>query len=222
MKYPLTKSQAAFLFSFDRLQAISNQLYFWTFTASTSSHDWEFSHAWHYFQKRLDRYYDSSLFGLRVFERHPGPGPREGELHCHCVVNLKVSIWNAKRLARGSGIGQIMWVRKAWPGLNDYLAKYLNKQRKLTGIRSWARFGMWDHCTVNGVEVNSAETRLYKSVYTEFRGSQHAWINTRVKVAKIKRELSTNFDLIINGQGVITESRPLSETGGMMISGNPF
>src|ERR1035438_6817742 len=51
MRFPRSKSEAAFLFSFDRLRAISEKLYFWTFTSESSCEDWQFARGWAYFQR---------------------------------------------------------------------------------------------------------------------------------------------------------------------------
>jgi|CZKI01.1.fsa_nt_gi hypothetical protein len=186
MRFPRSKSEAAFLFSFDRLRAISEKLYFWTFTSESSCEDWQFARGWAYFQSRLRKRFDGGLCGLRVFQRFNGWGARHGELHCHAVVNQWVYVRTLRYLARGTGIGQVMKVLEAKSGLEDYLARYMSREGRLEGIRSWARIGCWDHCRVRDVECGGDEANLLRLCYAQFRGNPRAWILARGEFERIR------------------------------------
>jgi hypothetical protein len=222
------KTQAAFLFSYDRLREISDRLYFWTFTGNTACTDLQFTHAWHLFLRRLNKNYYGELFGLRVFERHPGDGERSGLLHCHCVVNLRLAIDVVKRLAVGSGIGRVMWVNESWDGLDGYLSKYLTKEHKLGHrIRSWAKFGYWDHCRVGSVVMESHEADLFRFTYLMFKGQKGAWAKTRAEVERIKTQLGLrDASLVVNGIAMpepVPEITPIFDKTAHPMSGdNPF
>jgi len=66
-----------------------------------------------------------------------------------------------RRMAEGTGIGRID-VRKCNTGVADYLCKYLRKEHNLPGLRTWAKWGHWEHAKVNNIEIDSRETRLMK------------------------------------------------------------
>jgi hypothetical protein len=186
-----TKSAAAFALSFDILRKITEgPLYFWTFTAEDLSHDVQFCWAWKIFMRLLNHRYRGSVCGLRVFERHVGDGLRHGRLHAHVVCNRYLRISELKRLARNTGIGQVMWVKKAWDGLDDYLSKYMTKEGRLRGVRQWAAFGHWDHCPVSRVIVESEEANLYRSVAAQLKLERqtHIWTKTKGLVEQILRE----------------------------------
>jgi hypothetical protein len=176
MDFVGSKTQAAFVLSYRRLSSYFDPLYFWTFTAADKSKDWEFSNAWGCFQDRLHYVYGGCLCGLRVFERHMGRGVRRGTLHCHVIVSHRIGIGEVRRLAVGSGIGRVMWVRVCWSGMEEYLAKYMGKELGHgTGVRSWARFGPWDSVCVTNLVAHSATADLMRHLVRRREGDPDAF-----------------------------------------------
>lgn len=97
-----------------------------------------------------------NFMALRVFEPF-----KSGYLHCHFVTNCRIGVRQMRRLAEGTGIGRID-VRVCNVGVADYLCKYLRKDHVLPGLRTWAKWGNWQHVCVNNVEIDSRETRLMR------------------------------------------------------------
>lgn len=96
------------------------------------------------------------FMALRVFEPF-----QSGYLHCHFVCNLRLPAKWIWRIAEGTGIGRVD-VKRCNVGVADYLCKYLRKEHVLPGLRTWAKWGNWEHVRVNNVEVDSQESRLLK------------------------------------------------------------
>jgi hypothetical protein len=180
MDFPRSRSEAAFLLSYRRLASYFESLYFWTFTAAELATDEQFAVAWWHFHKRLVKRFGGCVCGLRVFERHMGHGQRHRRLHCHCVISHRLEIRELKELAAGTGIGQVMWVRKAWPGMEGYLGKYLRKCFWTGGkIRRWAKFGPWEAVKVGDMELHSASADLFRELYAARKGEPGAYRSAR-------------------------------------------
>lgn len=160
-----TKSEAAFRLSFRKLQEENRKLYFWTFTAEHVETDRRFASAFHLFwDGRLRNRLPADFAALRVFQHHEGDGERSGLLHAHMVCNARLPVTELRRLAYGTGIGQVMDVRRAKRGLEDYLCRYMARDGGLFGIRTWAKLGYWEHCRKTDIEVHSRDADFFRAV----------------------------------------------------------
>jgi len=150
----MNKSEAAFVFSAERLFEENERVYFWTFTFQELMPDWYYSRVWSEFVNRLGNYYGGSLRGIKVVELHQSHG-----IHYHVLFSERVPVAEVRRLAQRVGIGRVH-VRRADRGAIPYLRKYLAKQFKgehrLHGACArWGTVGGFRGCRVRDVEVNS-------------------------------------------------------------------
>jgi hypothetical protein len=157
LAYPLTRTSAAWLLSWERLWVESKgRLYFWTVTPpGTQLGDKEFARRWNAFGRSMARVYGrESWRGLRVFEPF-----QSGWLHCHFVIGKRVSWYEVQRIAIRCGLGQVVHVRKAVASDREYLAKYLGKSSgKLSkGVRQWAALGRGWHCRKTDVLIEGEQ-----------------------------------------------------------------
>lgn len=176
-QFLITKSKAAFLFSYDRLAENNKRLYFWTFTWRSVHSDWFYYKSWAHFQTLLKARVTYQFQALRVYE----PNQRGG-IHVHMVCNERISVWMVKRLALAAGMGRenVRFVRsKPWwdkqanewkPADREYLTKYLSKEFGARGGRQWAAMGDWSHCKVKDVEVVSTESNFLRLAYKNATG----------------------------------------------------
>jgi len=146
----MTRSQAAFRLSAERLWAPGFRVYFWTFTFRGVWADWEALARFRRFQDHLrkpvcDGGLGSEWSGVRVAELHPGGHG----VHFHMLVNRRLSIWIVQRIASCYGIGRISveLADQNQANVSRYLSKYLSKGKEgpltKTGRRArrWAAVG---------------------------------------------------------------------------------
>lgn len=158
-----TRSQAAFLFSVDRLFSLNVPVYFWTFTFKEVYDESDYAWRWTAFLKGLEyahrnRSGRGSLRGLRVVELHKTHG-----LHYHMLLaggrgrgKHPLSVHIVRRVGKRFGIG-IVDVQKCYDkGVGGYLAKYLAKERRFgSRIRAWGTVGSFLQCRCKDVEIDS-------------------------------------------------------------------
>jgi len=167
LERPHRKKEIAFLMSMKMVMDSAKRCYFWTLTPAWLMGDNRFSRAVEAFctawrnHMRDKHGLDKAGWGpgfkaIRVYEPF-----KSGFLHCHMVCNTRLPVREIRRIALGTGIG-IVDVRRCNSGIADYLCKYLRKENALPGVRTWAKWGDWQHVQVNNVEVDSHEVRLMK------------------------------------------------------------
>jgi hypothetical protein len=152
----MTKSNAAYLFSTERLGQQS--LFMWTFTFKEALDVKATRAKWNHLLTLMRRTWPN-LAGLRVFEMHKSHG-----LHVHLVTNRFIDVNVALTLAKKAGWGRIH-VQRIPVERAGYLAKYLSKQRPecLKRWRLWAGFGTWEWTKVRDIVFDSAFSRIYKA-----------------------------------------------------------
>lgn len=202
-----SKNEIAFLWNFQEVLHSAKHCYFWTLTPEGYMSDRLFALCVQRFIVRWKRWGQGKAFkALRIFEPF-----QSGFLHCHFVVNGRFSVKAMRRIAWRTGIGRIhVHPKPVTPLLGYYLCKYMGKNRaKLgKGLRTWAKWGQWQHTLVRNVEVESEDSRLFRDCYqyakrevTEYRNGRdekeitmsirsiphrQAWINAKVLFAKEK------------------------------------
>jgi hypothetical protein len=158
----MTKTKAAFLMTCDRLFASYPKVYFWTFTWKKVWNDWDYPHAWRGFIRDLNDRYGHYICGIRVLEPHVSHG-----LHYHMLCNLRVSVWEVRRIGKQYGIGRVH-VDKAGPHSAMYLSKYLNKDSpKLHGVSRWHTVGPFVGVNVNQIIIESDYMNARRKVVVE-------------------------------------------------------
>jgi len=154
---PHRKVEIAFLMSMKMIFESSKRCYFWTWTPAWAMGDNAFARAVNRLCIKWVKHGRADGFkAIRVFEPF-----KSGYLHCHFVTNTRIGVREMRRLAEGTGIGRID-VRVCNVGVADYLCKYLRKESMLPGLRTWAKWGKWQHAKVHNIEIDSHETRLMK------------------------------------------------------------
>lgn len=149
--------EVAFLMSMKMIFESAKRCYFWTWTPAWAMGDNAFARSVNRLCIKWVKHGRADDFmALRVFEPF-----KSGYLHCHFVTNKRIGVREMRRLAEGTGIGRID-VRVCNTGVADYLCKYLRKDHVLPGLRTWAKWGKWEHAKVNNIEIDSRETRLMK------------------------------------------------------------
>ena len=159
----MTKTQAAFLLSVEKLFAMSKAVYFWTFTFKKVYPDWWYPGAWRKFALDVTNLYGGYVCGLRVLEAH-----KEHGLHYHLLVNRRINIHLMLRMAKRYGFGRI-GVERADKGSGRYLAKYLAKENKLHGVARWHSFGAFEAVRVSDVVIESEYMEVRRSLGIEGR-----------------------------------------------------
>lgn len=102
--------------------------------------------------------------GVRVVEDHPGGHG----LHYHWVIRGRVSVNVIRRLATKAGFGRIhVDPDPCTPWVAPYLAKYLTKQSRIAGIRSWSCIGDYDGIKTRDIEVQSRSIHVYRLAYRD-------------------------------------------------------
>ena len=186
----ISKRRFAFLATFEAVWESAPQCYFWTFTPAVMMDDARFAAAWNKFNRRWQNTgRDSEGFkGLRVFEPF-----KSGFLHCHVVINQRVSVNFLRALALGTGLGR-MNVRLAGEGDGAYLAKYMAKsQWKLAGgRRMWGKLGRWEHTKICNVEIDSPGSAYFRYAYHvlchHIANPRQRYVQARVMAFKLMRE----------------------------------
>lgn len=167
LQRPHRKVEIAFLMSMKMIFESSPKCYFWTLTPAWPMGDNRFARAVNSFCTRFGTVmrdergqektgWPPGFMAIRVFEPF-----KSGYLHCHFVCNMRLPAKMIWRIAAGTGIGRVD-VKRCNTGVADYLCKYLRKEHVLPGLRTWAKWGNWQHVKVNNVEVDSQESRLLK------------------------------------------------------------
>lgn len=163
LERPHRKVEIAFLMTCKMIFESSKRCYFWTLTPAWAQSDRCFARSVHRFtlkmQHRCGGAWPEGFRAVRVFEPF-----KSGFLHCHFIANRRWPVQEIRRIAEGTGIGRID-VRVCNSGVADYLCKYLRKAAKLPNVRTWAKWGRWEHVRVGNVEVDSNETRVLKWCY---------------------------------------------------------
>ena len=160
----MTKSEAAFLLSCDRL-AEKGGLYLWTFTFAEVLDLVATRKRWNHLLTLIRRRWPE-VCGLRVFELH-----KEHGLHVHLLTNKRIDVNACRKLAKRSGWGRIH-VERIPKDKTSYLAKYLSKERPpaFKRWRLWAAFGdCWEWTKVAQIQVNS----LFANVARGLRDAFH-------------------------------------------------
>ncbi len=155
----MTKSEAAFLLSCDRL-AKQGRLYFWTFTFAEVLDLVATRKRWNHLLTLLRRQWPEAC-GLRIFELHMEHG-----LHVHLLTNKRIDVNEFRKLSKRSGWGRIH-VMRIPKERTPYLAKYLSKERPkaLKGWRLWAGFGKcWDWTKVAHIQVESLHAAVARGL----------------------------------------------------------
>lgn len=167
------RTTAAWHLSCRKLFAEYRNVYFWTFTFKEVLADWIYPVRWQGFIRDLVyNVYGGRVGGLRVIEVH-----KEHGLHYHALLNRRVWIRYALRIAKRYGIGRIS-VSKADLGTALYLAKYLSKQR----FHSPVKLVRW-HSVGNFVPVHSNDIK----VESPFNGLVHLYRLYRQDTVRISR-----------------------------------
>jgi len=146
----MTKSEAAFLLSCDRL-AEKGGLHLWTFTFAEVLDLVATRKRWNHLLTLIRRQWPKAC-GLRVFELH-----KEHGLHVHLLTNKRIDVNACRQLAKRSGWGRIH-VERIPKDKTQYLAKYLSKERPpaFKRWRLWAGFGnCWEWTKVAQIQVDS-------------------------------------------------------------------
>jgi len=160
-----TRSQAAFVFSVERLFAMGKPVYFWTFTFKRVYDETDYAWRWTSFVKAIEyahcnRRGRGRMFGLRVVEPHESHG-----LHYHALLNFRLSVHIVRRVGVRFGIGRVDVIRCEDSGVGLYLAKYLAKRKEFaTRIRSWGAIGGFLVCRGKDVEIDSPYTRVREAL----------------------------------------------------------
>ena len=143
----MVRSKVAFRWSVQALFALGERPYFWTFTTKEVVSVERARAMWNKLVKSLWNYGhdpktgDRTIFGLRVFELHPGGHG----VHVHALLNRRLHIHAIRRRCQKFGFGWIHVVRVRSEEhavvVGDYLAKYLVPESRpgcLKGVRLWA------------------------------------------------------------------------------------
>lgn len=159
----MTKSEAAFLLSCDRL-ATQGGLYFWTFTFAEVLDLVDTRKRWNHLLTLIRRQWPEAC-GLRVFELH-----KEHGLHVHLLTNKRIDVNECRKLAKRSGWGRIHVMRMP-KDRTHYLAKYLSKERPqaFKRWRLWAGFGKcWNWTKVAQIQVESLVATVARALRDAF------------------------------------------------------
>jgi len=155
----MTKSEAAFLLSCDRL-AKQGRLYFWTFTFAEVLDLVDTRKRWNHLLTLMRRQWPEAC-GLRIFELH-----KEHGLHVHLLTNKRIDVNECRQLSKRSGWGRIH-VMRIPKEKTPYLAKYLSKERPkaFKRWRLWAGFGKcWDWTKVANIQVESLHASVARAL----------------------------------------------------------
>lgn len=108
--------------------------------------------------------------GVRVVEEHPGGHG----LHYHWILKGKVPLAIVRHNASKAGFGHVFIAReqtgkfrKVDEGAAGYLAKYLTKNEKLHGVRSWACIGTYEGTKTKDVVFESQSVNIFREAYRE-------------------------------------------------------
>lgn len=163
--HPLTRTQAAFILSAQRLFDIGEKVYFWTFTFTEVHHDWHYPMRWKGFITEIGHIYGGYICGLRVLEAH-----KEHGLHYHALINRRIAIQFVLRIGKKHGIGRVDVFGPVKMSSAFYLAKYLTKRGpKLFGVHRWGTIGCFRHVRVHDVQIITPYTKARKRIVGDTR-----------------------------------------------------
>src|ERR1035437_28078 len=156
-------SAGAFMLSMDRMLPLLTKtkkgcsyVYLWTFTFKEVLNTKEASRRWNHFTTIFKRQFPTTPM-LRVFELHMAEYSHG--LHVHALLPFRLDVNQIRKLSERAKFGRIHTkIIDSNKGQN-YLAKYLIKQRKempkcLRGMRLWAAVN-FKHCKVINVQKNN-------------------------------------------------------------------
>jgi len=149
----MTKTQAAFILSAEKLFELGARVYFWTFTFREVWPDWWYPSVWRCFTRDLGNLYGGNYCGVRVLE----PAEHHG-LHYHCLINRRMNIHLIRRIGAKYGM-HIIKVKRCGKreGVIRYLLPYLNPLRCgiTPGMRRWGTMGAFIGVKVNNIIVET-------------------------------------------------------------------
>jgi len=150
----MTKTEAAFIFSVQRLFAQYSKIYFWTFTLTKVYPDWYYSQCWAHLVRDLHHLYSGNIGGVRVIELHKNHG-----IHWHCLLNQRVWVGEVRRIGERYGFGRVH-VKVADENVASYLLPYIKKDIRqgnefFGGCARWGTVGTFKGLRVRDVEVES-------------------------------------------------------------------
>jgi len=122
--------------------------------------------------------------GVRVFELHPGGHG----IHAHWVVRGYMPWELMQRAAIQAGLGRIVHVDPdpVSPRAAYYLAKYLTKQTKLSGVRQWANIGTWEGIGKRDVTIESPRIEKIKALTALYRSQgKHRFTAYRLALQEV-------------------------------------
>lgn len=153
----MTKSEAAFRMSAEKLFAESRRVYFWTITFREVHHDWQYAGLWNRFWRDFVDRTNFFLSGIRVLEFHENHG-----IHFHLLCNRRLPVGLVRRFGIRWGIGRVH-VQIADKGAIGYLTKYLSKDttKIFTRLNKWNCFGGFDGVKVRDIDVDSEFGRQF-------------------------------------------------------------
>lgn len=174
----MTKTEAAFRFTAEKLFAEYDRLYFWTFTFTETMPDWYYSRTFGRFMDDLQRTYSRQIRGVRVIEPHETHG-----LHYHAILTTRIWIELVLRISKRYGIGHVS-VRKCDSQTEsiNYLAKYLSKyhgSKFHAKISRWGTVGDFEGVKVKSIVKDSNFTRNFQRV-------QASWGRRKVSMRVIR------------------------------------
>lgn len=173
----ISRTVAAFEFSFDKLLNETGELYFWTFTFREVMSDDDCLKAWN---KLLQNHRNiwKNYPGIRVIELHKFHG-----MHFHVLFNKRVPIREMLRVGEPLGFGRISCEKVKDPtGTKRYLRKYLRKDfmkdqwRK--GRRRWAGINGFQNTRCKDIEYDGPYQRNKRLFYGS-RSVSGQWQNAR-------------------------------------------
>lgn len=173
----MTKSEAAFLLSCDRL-AKQGRVYLWTFTFAEVLDLKATRKRWNHLLTLIRRRWAGAC-GLRIFELHDEHG-----LHVHLLTNKRIDVNQCRELAKRSGWGRIHVMRIPKEKM-PYLSKYLSKSRPkaLKGWRLWAGFGTcWDWSRVANIQLESLHATVARSLKIAYKWEGNLDFRERSKI----------------------------------------
>jgi len=169
----LTRSAMACWFSIMQLIHERFPCFLWTLTTTTPLPDSYYGnmHA-HLMSYMRDATRSGDLpewGGVRVIE----PNPKGHGLHYHWVMNPYLPIRVVRALTVKAGFGRIDIAQNPVTGKIEpctpktayYLAKYLNKDSRVFGVRRWACIGNFTGTRTNDLEDESDSARIFKEAY---------------------------------------------------------
>jgi len=172
----LDRSGLALFASVVRLVQNDSPCYLWLVTCKEPIHAYEFGQRHTDMINTLNMYAKRGMIrqnwgGVRVFEEHPRR--LLNPLHSHLVLRGSMDFYLVQRAARLAGLGNI-WRRPKVCDLGSayYLCKYLRKDIRPKGVRTWACVGTFSGVRCRDIEFDSPRVRFIKE-----RQAFHRFVN---------------------------------------------